>query len=156
MKVLIQLTFLFIFLSTSVLTAQYGYGNNRYGRQQGGRSSIPQAQAPPKEVVPKTADEIVDEEMPNITKSVGLDPFEEAVVRSTLVKYLRKRMELQILEIEPQKMKEEFKKIQKLQDEDLKAGLPEEKYEAFQELLKNNLKAKKKKEKKNKKKKEKS
>ncbi len=148
MKKLIQLFVLvFLFLLSEGLQAQYGYGN-RYGRQ---RSAIPQAQAPQKEPEPKTAEELVDERMPKISESLELDPFEEAVVRSTLVKYVQKRMELQILQLEPQKMREEFEKLQKLQDEELKAGLPEEKYNAFLDLQKNKLKKKKKKKKKEKK-----
>ncbi|MFD2587177.1 hypothetical protein ACFSQJ_09565 [Croceitalea marina] len=146
MKALLQLAFLFFLLSTYTVEAQYGYGN-RYGRQ-GGRSAIPQAQTPPKEPEAKTADEVVDEQMPKISESLELDPFEEAVVRTTLIKYVQKRMELQILKLEPKKMKEEYEKLAKLQDEEIKAGLPEEKYNAYLNLQKNQFKAKKKKKKK--------
>ncbi|MCL6266114.1 hypothetical protein [Flagellimonas myxillae] len=133
----------------------YGYGNrygNRYGRQ---RSTIPQASQPPKKADPLTADEIVDLEMPKITEELGLDPFEQAVVRTILAKSIQQRIEIQILELEPEKMKEEVEKIRERQDAELKAGLPEEKYLAYLELQKNKFKVKKKKEKKEKKEKKK-
>jgi len=90
--------------------------------------------------------------MPSITEALGLDPFEEAIVRTTLVQSVQQRIELQILELEPLKMKEEVEKIQRRQDAELKAGLPEDKYEAFVELQENRFRAKKKKDKKKKKK----
>ena len=122
-------------------------GNNRFGR---GRSAIPQAQTPPKEPEKLTAAEYVDKEMPEIKEVMELDPFEEAVVRSVLEKYVQKRIELQILKLEPQKMKEEFAKLQELQDEELKASLPEEKFQTYLELRENPTKAKRKKKKKKK------
>ncbi|AKA36204.1 hypothetical protein [Flagellimonas lutaonensis] len=146
MKKSLQLfTAVFLLLFASSLEAQYGYGN-RYGR----RTSIPQAQTPQKEPEPKTAEEYVEERMPKIIEALELDPFEEAVVRTTLTKYVQKRMELQILKLDPKKMKEEFEKIQKLQDAEIKAGLPEEKYENYLALQKNQLKKKRKKKKKRK------
>ncbi|WP_420399443.1 hypothetical protein [Flagellimonas sp.] len=139
------------------LVAQYGYGSpygygygSRYGRQ---RSTIPQAADPPKKADPLTAEEIVDLEMPKITEELGLDPFEVAVVRTTLVKSVQQRIELQILELEPEKMREEVEKIKERQDSEMKAGLPEDKYLAYIELQKNKFKAKKKKKKKKDKKK---
>lgn len=135
----------------------YGYGGRGgggYGRQ---RSTIPQAQAPPKEEAPKTAAQIVDAEMPSIVASLGLDPFEEAILSTTLKKYVQERIELQILKLPNDKMREAYEKITEKQDEELKAGLPIEKYDAFVALQKSGLsKAKKdfkKKEKKRKKKK---
>ncbi|GGG43916.1 hypothetical protein GCM10011414_11940 [Croceivirga lutea] len=133
----LQLVLLFTFLGlTSEIYAQYGYGNgyNRYGRQ---RSGIPQAETPAKEPEPLTAEELVEKQMPRIIETLELDPFEEAVVRSTLVKYVQKRMELQILKLPPEKMKEEFDKLGKLQDEEMKAGLPEEKFNLYKSLLEN-------------------
>lgn len=132
-----------LLLFASSLEAQYGYGN-RYGR----RTSIPQAQTPQKEPEPLTAEEYVEQRMPKIIEALELDPFEEAVVRTTLTKYVQKRMELQILKLEPKKMKEEFQKLQEQQDAEIKAGLPENKYEAYLALQKNQLKKKRKKKKK--------
>lgn len=147
MKKLIQFVFIaVVFLVAEQLQAQYGYGN-RFGRQ---RSAIPQGPTAEsqKEPEPQTAEELVDDQMPKITKSLELDPFEEAVVRSTLVKYVQKRIELQILNLEPKKMQEEYDKLGKLQDAELKAGLPEEKYNAYLDLMNNKSKKKRKKKKK--------
>lgn len=133
----------------------YGYGGG-YGRQ---RNAIPQAQAAPKEPEPKTADQIVDDEMPKISEALELNEFENAVLSSVLKKYLQKRIEMQILELSPEQMREGMEKITEAQDEELKAGLPLEKYEAFVEMQKKGLQKtqkEKKKEKKKKKKKEKS
>lgn len=148
MKTLIRLSlFALLFLTAEAISAQYGYGN-RYGRQ---RTSIPQAQAPQQEPEPKTAEELVEDQMPKIIEALELDPFEQAVVRSTFTKYVQKRLELQILKLEPEKMKEEFQKIQEQQDEEMKAGLPEEKYQSYLDLMKNPSKAVRKKKKKKKK-----
>ncbi|NNE76782.1 MAG: hypothetical protein HKN31_06880 [Pricia sp.] len=130
----------------------YGYG---YGRQ---RNTIPQVQETPKEPEPKTAEQIVDGEMPAITEALELNEFEVAVLSSVLKKYVQKRIEMQILELTPEQMREGMEKITLAQDEELKAGLPVEKYEAFVEMQKNGLqktRKDKKKEKKRKKKKEK-
>ena len=88
--------------------------------------------------------------MPSITEALGLDPFEQAVVRTSLVQSVQQRIELQILQLEPLKMKEEVDKIEKRQNEELKAGLPEDKYNAFLELQENRFKPKKKKKRKKK------
>lgn len=128
------------------LNAQVGMGN-RFGRQ---RTAIPQSPTPPKEPEKLTAKEYVDKEMPEIKELMELDPFEEAVVRSILEKYVQKRMELQILQLEPKKMKEEYEKIREMQNAELKAGLPEEKFQTYLELLENRSKVKRKQKKKKK------
>lgn len=134
------------------LVAQYGYGSPYYGGGMYGRqrSSIPQAgpSSSEKKETPPTAAEIVDAQMPTITEALELDPFEEAVVRTTLTQSVQQKIELQILKLEPIKMREEFEKIDKSQNETLKAGLPPEKYEAFVELQENSFNPKKKKRKK--------
>lgn len=140
------------FLTSNDLMAQYGYGSpygSRYGRQQ---RIVPNAGPTPsqKEETPPTAEEIVDEQMPSISEELGLDPFEQAVVRTSLLSSVQQKIELQILQLEPLKMKEEFEKIDAQLDKELKAGLPEEKYNAFVELQKNSFKGKKKKKKKKK------
>lgn len=151
-QTLVFLTFLMGMLSINDLVAQYGYGSpygNRYGRQ---RSMVPQAgpTESKKDETPPTAEEIVDGQMPSITEALGLDPFEQAVVRTSLVQSVQQRIELQILQLEPLKMKEEVDKIEKRQNEELKAGLPEDKYNAFLELQENRFKPKKKKKRKKK------
>jgi hypothetical protein len=144
----------------------YGYGGmNGYGRGMGrgmgrGRSAIPQAQTPVEEPKPKTADELVDGEMPAIAETLGLDVFETAVLSTTLKKYVQERIELQILKLTPDKMREAYEKITLRQEEELKAGLPVEKYEAFVKMQKEGVakmqKEQKKEEKKKNKKKKKS
>ena len=89
--------------------------------------------------------------MPSITEKLGLNPFEEAVLSTTLKKYLQERIELQILELPADKMRESYEKITQKQDEELMAGLPADKYEAFVELQKNGFKKVKEKKKKRKK-----
>lgn len=148
MKKQTAFTFLtIVLLGTQIITAQFR-NNNRFGRQQ--RTAIPQAQTPPPEPEAKTADELVDEQMPKITENLGLDPFEEAVVRSVLVKYVQKRLELQILKLDPKKMKEEYDKLAELQKEELRAGLPEDKYLAYIDLEERQFQGKRKKKKKKK------
>ncbi|MEO9892894.1 hypothetical protein [Aurantibacter sp.] len=166
MKINIKFLFaaLIIFLSGAELQAQYGYGNSGYGYGGGGygygygrqRNAIPQATSEPKAPEPKTAGEIVDDEMPGITEALELNEFETAVMSSILKKFIQKRIELQILELEPDQVREAMEKITAQQTEELKAGLSEEKYEAFVELQKKGLaKAKKEKKKESKKKKKK-
>ncbi len=152
-RILILSTLLTLFASETLI-AQFGYGNpyGRYGRQ---RSIVPQAGGQPtQKQEPLTAEELVDEQMPSITEALELNPFEEAVVRTTLVTSVQQRIELQILQLEPEKMKEAVEKIRIRQEEELKAGLPEDKYNDFLELQENRFKTKKKKKKKKKKSKE--
>jgi len=169
----INKTFLFalfaLLLAGVELQAQYGYGGGGYGYggygSRGGygygrgRSSIPQAQEPQKEPEKLTAEQIVDNEMPSIAAALELNEFETAVLSSVLKKYVQERIEMQILKLSPEKMREKMDKITERQDEELKAGLPIEKYEAFVEMQKKGVakttKEKKKREKKSKKKKKK-
>ena len=168
MKILLKSSFSRIVFLTVLLLfgsecfAQFGRGQQGfggrgaygYGRQ---RSAIPQAQEAPKKEEPKTAEQIVDGTMPSIVEALQLNEFETAVLSSVLKKYVQERIEAQILKLPPEKMKEVYEKITERQDEELKAGLSPEKYEAFVELQKNgvaktlkNNKKKKKKRKKNK------
>ncbi|WP_419211168.1 hypothetical protein ACNR9Q_10480 [Maribacter sp. X9] len=138
-KFLILLSILF---TSSEIYAQYGYGGGGYGYGRGGygygrqRSTIPQAQETPKEPEPKTAEQLVDGEMPSLTEALDLNDFEQAVLSSVLKKYVQERIEAQILKLPPEKMREVYENITKRQDEELKAGLPLEKYEAFVALQK--------------------
>ena len=154
-KTLIVLSFVLGLLSVNDIAAQYGYGygspyGSRYGR---GQSMIPNAgpTESKKDETPPTAEEIVDTQMPSISEELGLDPFEQAVVRTALLQSVQQKIELQILELEPLKMKEEFEKIDRKTQEELKLGLPEDKYNAFISLQENSFKTKNKKKKKNKK-----
>jgi len=136
------LAVLLLLLTSSETFGQYGYGRGGYGYGRGGygygrqRSAIPQAQETPKKVEPKTAEELVDGEMPSITEVLSLNEFESAILSSVLKKYVQERIEAQILKLPPEKMREVYESITKRQDEELKAGLPLEKYEAFVELQK--------------------
>ena len=131
-----------ILFTSSEIYAQYGYGGGGYGYGRGGygygrqRSTIPQAQETPKEPEPKTAEQLVDGEMPSLTEALDLNDFEQAVLSSVLKKYVQERIEAQILKLPPEKMREVYENITKRQDEELKAGLPLEKYEAFVALQK--------------------
>lgn len=129
-----------------------GMGGMRNGRM--GGSVVPQAETPPAEPEKLTADQAVDAEMPKITETLELDPFEEAVVRSILVRNVQKRMELQILNLEPQKMREGYQKLIKEQDEELKESLTPEKYQLYLEMRDNPEKTRRKQKKKKKKNKE--
>ena len=168
MKSTIKLNRFSVFLITLFLFAgaeafsQYGYGYGGYGYGRGygyggQRSAIPQAQETPKEEEPKTAEELVDGEMPSIKEALQLNEFETAILSSILKKYVQERIEARILKLPPEKMREVYENITLRQDEELKASLPLEKYEAFVELQKNGVaktlkknKKQKKKQKKNK------
>ncbi|HDZ03875.1 hypothetical protein LCGC14_0199530 [marine sediment metagenome] len=139
------LVLLLVLLGSSEIYAQYGYGNNGYGSRGGygygsrQRSSIPDAQTPAEQPKPKTAEELVDDEMPRITEALALNDFEQAVLSSVLKKYVQERIEAQILKLPPEKMAEVYENITKRQDVELKAGLPIEKYEAFVALQKDGV-----------------
>lgn len=129
----------------------YGYGRGfGYGRQ---RSAVPRTQETPEEIKPKTAEELVDGEMPSIAEALQLNDFESAILSSILKRYVQERIEAQILKLSPEKMREVYDGITQRQDEELKASLPLEKYEAFVELQKNGVDKTIKKNKKEKKKK---
>lgn len=117
--------------TTTLVQAQYGYGQP--GNQR--RSSLPRGPEPQREEAkPKTAEEIVDMQMPKIQEVIDLNPFEEAVVRSIMTKYVQQSIELRLLQLEENKMREGMEKIRVNQEAELKAGLPPEKFEAFKEL----------------------
>jgi len=145
------LSIIVLLLSIHFASAQYGYGYGNpyyYGRQ---RSIVPQGPEPEKEVKPRTADEIVAAEMPKITEVLELNEFEQAVVSTILTKYVQQSIELRILDPEPDKLREGMEKIQRNQREELKAGIPEDKFNALVALQENGYKNKKKEKKKKKK-----
>ncbi len=149
-------TAIILLFSTTLIQAQFGngngygnngYGNNGYGRRQ---SNIPQSQQAPEKAEPLTAEEMVETQMPAIAEALELNEFEKAVVSTTLIKYMKQRIEIQILQLETDKMREAYEKINLNQDAELKAGLPAEKYEAFLNLKEDGIrKTKRKKKKKN-------
>ena len=144
-----KLIFLFILVlsATQLLSAQMG----RYGTYGPQRSAIPRGpEAPAREEEPKTAEELVEAEMPKITEALELNDFEQAVVSSILTKYVQQRIELQILQLPKDQTMAALEKISQNQNRELKQGLPAEKYEAFVELQENGFKGKKKRKKKKK------
>lgn len=139
------LGFILTLATVQEVSAQYGYGGYGYGRRDmyGRRiSAIPRSinqmgeEAQPKNL---TAEEIVAEQMPAFKEALGLTVFEEAVVSSVLTKYVQQRIELQILKLEPQKMKESYEAIQRNQEKELQEGLPPEKFEAYMNLQEENF-----------------
>lgn len=141
----------FLFLTPINAEAQFGRNTNNYGRRtNNGPSTIPRGPSGTKEKEPQTAEQLVDDQMPNIIETLGLDPFEQAVVRTSLVSFAQKVIEMQILKLEPETLQEEFKRLKKIRNEELKAGLPTEKYESFVELSENNFRPVKKKKRKKK------
>lgn len=92
---------------------------------------------------PKTPEEIVDAQLPSISESLELDPFEEAVVRTSLIKSVQKTKELEILQLEQSEKQEAVEKIYKQLNTDLREGLSKEKYDAFTSLQKKSSKKKK-------------
>ncbi|QCX00163.1 hypothetical protein FGM00_08600 [Aggregatimonas sangjinii] len=153
------LSFFTIMLFGAELHAQYGYGGGGYGYGRGGygygrnRSLSAQPDTAPEPPKPKTADEMVDEQMPTIAETLELNDFESAVLSSILKKYVQQRIEMQILKLSPEKMKEGFEKITEKQDAEIKAGLPPEKYEGFVEMMEKGLQKSKKEKKKERRKK---
>ncbi len=137
-------------LGISEVEAQYRTGNPYYGRQ---NSIVPSADDPKPEPKALTAEEIVDKEMPKIAEAAELNDFEQAVVSSILYKYLKQTIELKLLELEPEKTREGLENIRKNQNEELKAGLPEDKYNLIVEIQEKGFKKVKSKSKKKKKKK---
>lgn len=141
------LFFFVLLLAMPELEAQYRYGAN--GRR---RSVVPQTQTEPqKKADPLTAEEMVANEMPKITEAIGLNDFEQAVVSSILTKYVQQRIELQILDLGPEKTREAYENMRIKQEEELKAGLPEEKFNALLDYQENGFKKVKKKKKRKKK-----
>ncbi|MEJ2163282.1 MAG: hypothetical protein P8X60_08210 [Robiginitalea sp.] len=140
---------LLILAGTQLTQAQMG----RYGMYGPQRSSLPRGpEVPAKEEEPKTAEELVEGEMPKITEALELNDFEQAVVSSILTKYTQQRIELQILQLPQDKAREAYEEIADNQKRELQQGLPAEKFDAFMDLAENGFKSKKKKKKKKKKK----
>jgi len=149
-SILNTLVFVILFLGVVPdIQAQY---NRTYGATGRRRSIAPQSQEPREKAAPMTADEMVAAEMPNITEAISLNDFEQAVLTAILTKYVQQRIEVQILNLSPEKTREAYENINRKQDEELKASLPEEKYDALVEYQQNGgkkVKSKKRKKKKN-------
>lgn len=145
---------IFIMLSGVVLQAQFGngmhnngYGNGMYGR---GQSMVPRTADPEKKVEPQTAEQMVEAEMPALQEALDLNEFEQAVLKTTLTKYVQEGIELRLLQLSPEKTWEAMESIAARQKEELKANLPAEKFEMLQTIQKEGFKKVSKKKKKNK------
>lgn len=139
--------FFIVFLVNGIVLAQVGSPYRQYGTR--GAPVVPRVQERPMEDPEAlTAEERVDLQMPKIVEACELNPFEEAVVRSILTKYVQKRIELQILALDADKNREALEKIRLDQEAELEQSLPAEKYQALLDIYKNKGKLKKKKKKK--------
>jgi hypothetical protein len=102
---------------------------------------------------PLTAEDIVELSMNSIKETVELNAFEDAVLRAIMLEATRKRIELQILNLEPNAVKTALEEIEKQEDDRLKNELPEVIYTQLQVLKErgksNSPKKKKKKKSKN-------
>lgn len=139
---------LLLILCAPMAEAQYGYGNGYYGGRR--RSAVPRADEPVKKAEPLTAEQIIENEMPQLTEALELNDFEQAVVSTILTKYIQQHIELQLLKLDADQTREGLEKISTNQEAELKAGLPEDKYNAFVELQKTGFKKNKKQQKKKK------
>ncbi len=140
----------FFLLCLSTSEAQYRNGYPYSGRS---NSIIPQSNDEKPEPKALTSEEIVEKEMPRITEAAQLNDFEQAVVSSILTKYVQQSIELRILDLEPQKTREKLELMKKKQNEELKAGLPEDKYNIIVEIQEKGVRKVKSQKKKGKKKK---
>lgn len=132
-----------LLISAQEAMAQYGYGGYGYGRRDmyGRRMSVVPRNMTEMKTEPEnlTAEEIVAQQMPAFKEALQLTAFEEAILSSVLTKYVQQRIELQILKLEPQKMKEQYQIIQENQENELQQSLPPEKFEAYMELQEENF-----------------
>ena len=86
------------------------------------------------EQAPLTADDIVELSMNRIKETIELNAFEDAVLRSIMLEATKKRIELQILNLEPNEVKTVLEEIEKQEDFRLNKELPEVIYLQLQAL----------------------
>ena len=112
-----------------------GYGYNPYSGMGRMRSSVPRTNVAAEPDAPLTAEEITELEMVKVKEALAIDPFEEAILRSILLEFTKKRIELQILKVDPKTLTESFRKLNDLENERLKTELSFATYEKLIELL---------------------
>jgi hypothetical protein len=78
--------------------------------------------------------------MVKVKEALAIDPFEEAILRSILLEFTKKRIELQILKVDPKTLTESFRKLNDLENERLKSELSLVTYEKLIELKERNFK----------------
>lgn len=86
------------------------------------------------EQAPLTADDIVELSINRIKETIELNAFEDAVIRSIMLEATKKRIELQILNLEPNAVKTTLEEIEKQEDFRLNNELPEVIYLQLQAL----------------------
>ena len=117
-----------------------GYGYNPYSGMGRMRSSVPRTNVAAEPDAPLTAEEITELEMVKVKEALAIDPFEEAILRSILLEFTKKRIELQILKVDPKTLTESFRKLNDLENERLKTELSFATYEKLIELKERNFK----------------
>ncbi len=117
-----------------------GYGYNPYSGMGRMRSSVPRANVAAEPDAPLTAEEITELEMVKVKEVLVIDPFEEAILRSIVLEFTKKRIELQILKGDPKTLSESFRKLNDLENERLKTELSLATYEKLLELKERNFK----------------
>jgi len=137
---------LLLIMGTQTVLSQV-MNRNRYGAGNPGPTAQSQRQEEP-----KTAEEMIDIMMPKISESLKLNDFDEAVMRAILLKYMKKRLELRILELPDERTREILGQILKEEDAELRSSLSLEVYEGYKKISEEGLNWKKKEEKEKKKK----
>ena len=120
-----------------------GYGYNPYSGMGRMRSSVPRANVAAEPDAPLTAEEITELEMVKVKEVLVIDPFEEAILRSIVLEFTKKRIELQILKGDPKTLSESFRKLNDVENERLKTELSLATYEKLLELKERNFKKQK-------------
>jgi hypothetical protein len=123
------------------------YGNP-YGNPMRGMNQFPSRT---QDDEPLTAEDIVELSINRVKETIEINAFEEAVLRSIMLEATKKRIELQILKLEPNAMKTALEEIESLEDARLENELPPALFEHLKGLKEEgNSKTKRKKEKKKK------
>lgn len=127
-----------------------GMMGNPYGNPMRGMNRFPSRT---QEEEPLTAEDIVELSINGVKETIEINAFEEAVLRSIMLEATKKRIELQILNLEPNAMKTALEEIESLEDARLENELPPALYAHLKALKEErNPKSKRKKEKKKKRK----
>lgn len=125
-----------------------GMMGNPYGNPMRGMNQFPSRT---QEEEPLTAEDIVELSINRVKETIEINAFEEAVLRSIMLEATKKRIELQILNLEPNAMKTALEEIESLEDARLENELPPALYAHLKALKEErNPKTKRKKEKKKK------
>lgn len=117
----------------------YGYGNPYSGMGRMG-SSVPRMNTTAEPDAPLTAEEITELEIQKVKEAMLIDPFEEAVLRAIVLEFTKKRIELQILKVDPKTLSESFKKWNEEENERMKNELSLATYEQLIALKERNFK----------------